>query len=296
MSVARRCVFIRAMQTLSIRLRATASALVLLTGLALVPSAHAQNAAPADDPVIATVDGLNIRRSDFARAFRGLPQELRQRGPQAVYGSVLDRLIEQRIATKLGRDKGLANDEEVKARLKAMEGQVIFEVYVEREARARVKDADVKKAYQDFLAMNPPVPLVKARHLVVATEEEARRISKLVLEGKPFTELAKQYSTSPSAAQGGDLGWFRQEEMIPEIGQAAFALQPNQFTADPVKTQYGWHLILVEDRRTANPPELDAIKDTLADRLAERAAVDVLRDMVAKANVKRFDLNGQPLK
>lgn len=288
------CVFIRVMKMHAILPRAALAAVITLSGMGLPLPLQAQDGKTVD-PIIATVDGQNIRRSDFARAYHRLPAELRQKGPQAVYGNVLEGLIEQKIATKQGRDKGLAKDEEVKNRLKALEGQVIFEVYVERLARARVKDADVKKAYQDFLQMNPPVPLVKARHLVVPTEEEARRIAKLVVEGQPFAELAKKYSTAPSAPQGGDLGWFRQEEMLPEIAKAAFALQPNQFTADPVHTQYGWHLILVEDRRVVDPPDFESIKQTLEDRMAERAAADILREMVAKADVKRFDLNGQPL-
>jgi peptidyl-prolyl cis-trans isomerase C len=270
-------------------------ALGLSAGLSGPVAAQQAPATGAEDPVIAEVEGLKIFRSDFVRAFRRLPPEVRERGPEAVYASVLDRLIEQRLATHLGKEAGLAGDPEVQARLKLLESQVIYEVYVERLVRSQTSDAALREVYQEFLAMNPPVELVKARHLVVGTAEEARALGQRVAQGEPFADLARQFSTAPSASDGGNLGWFRSEEMLPEIAQAAFALQPNQFTADPVRTQYGWHIILVEDRRVMNPPDFDTIRPAFMDLLVEREVAHALSGLVQKANVKRFDLEGRPL-
>lgn len=251
--------------------------------------------AGADDPVIATVEGLTIHRSDFARAFRRLPREMRDRGVEAVYPAVLERLIEQRLTTRRAREAGLADDPEVAARLELLRDQVMHDVYVDRLLAERVTRAKLDEVYREFVEMNPPFDMIRARHVLVETEAEAREIVALVLEGQPFAELARVHSTAPSAPEGGDLGWFRKEEMLPGVAEAAFRLEANQFTADPVASEYGWHVILVEERRTVAPPDFDTVRPRLEELLIAREMDALMRALVADAAIRRYTLDGEPM-
>lgn len=262
-----------------------------LSAGAAAPPAQAQG----EDPVIATVDGFSIHRSDFLRAFRRLPRELRDRGAEAVYPSVLERLIEQRVTTQRARAEGLADDPEVAARLELLRDQVMHDVYLDRALAQRITRDKLEAVYREFRDMNPPFDMIRARHVLLETEAQARDIVALVLEGEPFAELARRHSLAPSGPEGGDLGWFRREEMLPEVAEAAFRLEANQFTADPVRSEYGWHVILVEERRTVTPPDFDTVRPRLEELLIEREMRALMQALVARAAIARYTLDGEPM-
>lgn len=258
--------------------------------------ALAQSADQArSDQVIAEVGGEVLTRGDFIDAFEGLSPEAQQMGQEALYPRILESLIQQMVVIQTGREQGLADDPEVEKRMELVEAQLIRDLYLRRAVEAKIEEKDLRAAYDAWLQQNPPKEEVHARHILVETEEEARNIIKLVTEGQDFAELAKQHSKGPSAAQGGDLGFFDRGSMVKPFADVAFALQPNQFSADPVKTQFGWHVILVVDRRTGESPSFEQMRPSLGRYVGEQMARSIAADLTATADVKRFDLSGNPM-
>ena len=247
------------------------------------------------DQVLAEVGDNKIYRRDFERAFASLPPEVQQQGRQQLYGRILENLVQQMAVMQAGRAAGLADDPEVKTRLQAVESQLVSDLYLRRAVENDLTDDKLRAAYDQWLQQNPPKEQVRARHILLDSEEKAREIIALVTQGQDFAELARQHSIGPSASQGGDLGYFERERMVKPFADVAFGLQPNQFSADPVQTQFGWHVILVEDRKSAEPPSFEQVRPRIGRQMADRLARQVASDLVSKATVKRFDLTGNPI-
>ena len=129
---------------------------------------------------------------------------------------------------------------------------------------------------------------VHARHILVATEGEAKDIEAQLKNGADFATLAKEKSKDPGAAEGGDLGYFTKEQMVPEFAEAAFKLDKGQIS-DPVKTQFGWHVIQVLDKRTKPTPTYDQVKTQLQNYVARRAQADLVDNLRKSATIERFD-------
>jgi peptidyl-prolyl cis-trans isomerase C len=198
-----------------------------------------------------------------------------------IYPMLVQRLIDFKLAGAAGRAAGLASDDRVKTFVAKAEEQAIREVYLEREIDARITDAMVQDAYRAHLADNPPADEHHARHILLETEEAAREVIVLLDGGADFAELAKERSTGPSGPNGGDLGYFAAEQMVPEFSQATAALEPGQYSAEPTETQFGWHVIKVEDRRIGETVPLEAIEAQLREVLAREALMalfDSLRE------------------
>ncbi len=166
------------------------------------------------------------------------------------------------------------------------EEQAIREVYLEQEVLARITDDGLQAKYKDFVANNPPETEHHARHILVTSEEAAREVIAKLDEGADFAELAKESSTGPSGAQGGDLGYFTADQMVPEFSEAAAKLEPGQYSKDPVQTQFGWHVIKVEDRRTAEPPGFEEVEPQLREAMAREAVEAVFNDLRDGATIE----------
>jgi peptidyl-prolyl cis-trans isomerase C len=229
------------------------------------------------------------------RAFNGLPERVQAQGFGSVYPALLERMIQQEVLIQRGRAAGLADDPEVTARLETLRNQVIHDVFLSRRVEAEISEAALQAEYDRFVAENPPREETKARHILVEDEEAARALIAEITAGADFATLARERSQGPSGANGGDLGWFPRGQMVKSFEDAAFGLQPNQFTADPIQTQFGWHVILVEDRRTVPPPSFEELRPRLLEALGQEVAFQIAREMVDETAVQRFDLDGQPV-
>lgn len=248
------------------------------------PQATAPGAAQTeeDDPVVARVNGTEIRRSEVF-AFAGtLPAQYQSQIVQ-IYPMLVQRLVDFKLATDAGRQAGLADDARVKARLAELEERVIREAWFEMEIDALLTDDFLQARYREFVAANPPAQETRARHILLATEAEAREVIAKLDGGAEFAELAKELSTGPSGPQGGDLGYFTANQMVPEFSAAAGALEPGQHSKDPTQTQFGWHVIKVEDRRDTAPPGFAEVAQQLREEAARGAVEDALKQLREKA-------------
>lgn len=271
----------------------------LAQGQAQAPAA-AQPAAPAAeaDPVLARVDGQPLRLSDvLATAEEVLPAELRAMPPQAlmqmlpeqVRRQLLERSITERTLTNAARAAGLEQDPEVARRLRRMHDQELQQSFLSREVNDRVTDAAVRARYDRDNAGQQGEEEVRARHILVRTETEARNLISQLQGGGDFAALARQHSQDPGSREGGDLGFFKQGDMVPEFATAAFALQPGQLSAQPVRSPFGWHVIKVEERRRASARPFDEVKQEIRERLLQEEVNATVQRIRAAAQVERLD-------
>jgi peptidyl-prolyl cis-trans isomerase C len=147
-------------------------------------------------------------------------------------------------------------------------------------------DDSLRTRYEEYLAANPPVSEQRARHILVANEDEAREVIVKLDGGADFAELAKEISTGPSGERGGDLGYFTAEQMVPEFSTAASALEPGQYSKDPVQTQFGWHVIMLEDRRDVAPASFEEMEPQLRQDFTRENVEIVLKELRDKATVE----------
>ncbi|WP_246522503.1 peptidylprolyl isomerase [Neoroseomonas terrae] len=256
-----------------------------------VPAEAPAPSAPGDT-VVARVDGDTITLADLAAAARELPEELRGAPPNVLYPLLLDQLIAGRAVTAAARRAGLDRDEAVRARIRRAEEQELQQAWLTAEIATRVTDAAVRARYEQQTANRPAEEEVHARHILVPAEAEARAALAEVRGGADFAEVARRRSTGPGTREGGDLGFFRRGDMVPEFAEAAFALQPGQVSENPVRSPFGWHVIKVEARRPATPPAFEEVAQAIRQQLLEaevQAAVERARNA---AQVERFNLDG----
>ena len=270
---------------------------LLLAGTAWLLPVSAQSPQPLDssDPVVATVDGTPIRRSDVEAVQRTLPAQFQQLPIEVLFPAVVERLIDSKLIANAGRKDKLQDDPEVKKRLAGLEDRVIQEVYLTRRVEAAVSDKAVQERYDQYVKANPPKEEVSARHILVQTEAQAKDVLAELKKGADFAELAKAKSIDPSGKQnGGDLGFFSREEMVPEFSEAAFKLKEGETTQAPVKTQFGWHIIKVEAKRQSTP-SMDEMREQIVSDMQQEVVANEVGKLRADAKIERFGLDGSPL-
>lgn len=267
--------------------------LIVLLCLLAVPPALAQ----APDPVVARVAGEEIRLSQLRAAVQDLPEELRNAPETMLLPVLLDQMIASRAIIAAARAEGLQNSEEVRARVRAAEDEALQEALIRRELAPLLTEEALRARYQRDVIDAPREEQVSARHILVPTEAEARAIAiEARRPGVDFADLARRRSTGPGAREGGDLGFFRRGDMIPEFAEAAFALQPGQITEAPVRTQFGWHVIRVEARRALEPPPFEDARADIRARVFEESVGRIVERFRSAANVERFNLDGTPMR
>jgi peptidyl-prolyl cis-trans isomerase C len=255
------------------------------------PAAPAAGAQPAD-PVVARVDGAEIRMSDVADALRTLPAEYRNMPQQMLYPTLLDQLVDRKAVAAMAHKQGLDKDPAVQHAMAEAQEEALQQALFRREIGPQVTDDAVRARYDRDIAGKPGEPEVHARHILVASEAEANAVIADLKKGGDFAAIAKEKSSDPGGAQGGDLGWFKQGDMLPEFSAAAFALAPGQISTQPVHTRYGWHVIQVEERRVAPPPSYEEARDALRNTMIQEAARKLVADARAGVKVETFNPDG----
>ena len=255
-----------------------ALALVFLSG----PDAEAQN--QISEGTVATVDGIAITYNDVSlvedelmAVYGQLPEEQRF---QTLVGYMVNRIL----ASEAAKKAGLENDADV-AKIKAfMERKALQDVYIAKMLIERVREKDVTAYYNKEIKNGPLEEEVRARHILLDNREAADAVVADLENGADFAALAKERSKGPSGPSGGDLGYFSKQSMVPAFSDAAFKLAAGE-TSPPVQTQFGWHVIRVEDRRNRPVPPLDQVRDQIFQLLISEAQRDIYDEMRAKAAV-----------
>tara|TARA_A100000164_G_scaffold22800_1_gene18055 strand:+ start:464 stop:1327 length:864 start_codon:yes stop_codon:yes gene_type:complete len=268
--------------------------------LLAIPSSNAETKLKPlekmETKIVATVDGKPIFLSEIIGMAQRLPEQYRKMSLEAVYPSLLTRAIDSKLVTLEGRRAGFSKDPDVKKRLLDVEDQIISEIFLTKTIGSQVTEEALQKIYSETKSEMASGDQIKARHILLDSEEKAMEIIKKLQAGGEFAKLASEYSTGPSAASGGDLGWFGEGQMVPEFSKAAFALNPGDIVTRPVKTQFGWHIILVEDRKVSAPPSFDEAKEQLASTMSQKLLKELIETLRTKAKIVRFKADGTPIK
>ena len=252
-------------------------------------------AAQDDNPVVATVNGDEIRRDEVIAAIRSMPAQFQQMPLEILIPAIAEQLAAGRLMAARGYAENLQDSDAVKQRVAEAERNIIQEVWLQQEIDARMTDEVVETAYADFLAANPPVEEVSARHILVETEDAGKALIERLKDGEDFAALAREASTGPTGPNGGDLGYFTKERMVPEFAEAAFSMDAGEYSEAPVQTQFGWHVILVEDRRMTQAPTLEDVRGQLEGGLADQYVQEIIEELQAGAEIIVFGPDGEPL-
>ena len=278
---------------------AAALLLGLAGGSALAVTAAAQAPAPAPapapaaDPVVATVNGQTIRLSDVQRQQATLPEQYRALPLHMIFPALLDQMVDRRLMIAEARKAEIQKSDEYKRRLADLEERLAQDVWLTREVERRVTADLIKARYEKKIKELPPEDEVSARHILVEKEEDAKKIIEDLGKGGDFGAIAKEKSTDKaSGAEGGDLGWFKKGDMVPEFAEAAFALEKGKVTTAPVKTKFGFHVIRLEDRRKAPPPPLAELEDELKGELTKEAFSGMIESLRKAAKIEKFNMDG----
>jgi len=224
------------------------------------PQAEAPQPAPVDPAeVVATVNGTEITEADLTLAMSDLDQQFQQLAPEQRRAAALSALIEIKLAAAESTKAGIADSDDFKRRMAFLRERALHSAFVEEQIAGAITDEQVRARYDQEIANTPPTNEVKAAHILVPTEEEAKAVIAELDAGKDFAELAKEKSSDGAAQNGGDLGYFGPGRMVPEFEQAAFALDVGAYTKEPVKSQFGWHVIKVTDKRVQQPPAFEQV-------------------------------------
>ena len=232
-----------------------------------------------EDAVVATVNGQPVTETDLEIAISDLEQQFAQLPEEQRRAAALSAVIEIRLLAAEAESKGLAEGDEFARRMDMLRQRALHSAYIEQEVAALVTDEAVRARYDEEIAKIPASEEVRARHILVETEEEATAIIKQLDEGGDFEAIAKEKSTDGAAAQGGDLGYFG----------AAFAMEVGAHSAEPVKSQFGFHVIKLEDKRAKQPPAYEQVSDQLRSVLLRDAYMKVVNDLRAAADVEIED-------
>ena len=258
-------------------------------------SAPAPSPLPPPNTVVARVDGTELHLSDVEAAQQNLPPQAQKLPLEQIYPMLLDRLVDGMLITEAGRKEHLEQDPELQVRLKRYEDRLIQEAYLNQAIKAAETEDQLKARYQTFAKDQAGREEVHAQHILVKTEDEAKSVIAELDKGADFGELAKKYSTDPSASSGGDLGYFGHDDMVKAFTDAAFALPKGQYSKTPVKTEFGWHVIKVKDRRAGKPPSFEEAREQLSRDLAHEIIDAKLQNLRGAAKIEEFGLDGKPL-
>lgn len=256
----------------------------LLAAALVLPTA---TATMAQDVV--RVGDVTITDVDVARASEMLGPRLAQVPEAQRREVVIQALIDLQVMANAARAAGIDKTEAYQTELSFLQAQALRDIYFEQKIEEAVSEDDVRARYEEEIAKLDPQVEVKASHILVESAEEADKLIAELDNGADFAELAKANSTGPSGPNGGDLGFFSKGQMVPEFEDAAFALEPGSYTEAPVKTQFGYHIIKVDEKRTQEPPAFEEVQEQLRDAMVRESLTERLAALKEAATIERLD-------
>ena len=241
------------------------------------------------DTVVAKVNGHAITEADMRFAENEIGGELANLPPDVKRRALAEYLIDNALFADAAETAKITATPEFEQQMGYLKRRVLRELYFEKTLKGTVSLDEAKKIYADKIAQMKPEEEIQARHILVDSEDKAKELRAKIVAGGDFAQLAKENSTDTgSKDQGGVLGYFGHGQMVPEFEAAAFRLEKGEIS-EPVHTNYGWHIIKIDDRRKKEPPAFDTVKDTIINSLVVRKAQDQATEMRSKAQVEYVD-------
>ncbi|MBR1399341.1 MAG: peptidyl-prolyl cis-trans isomerase [Alphaproteobacteria bacterium] len=264
-----------------------AAMLVVLAAGALTYKVYAEK----NNGVAAVINGEQITVAEVKELYEENPQIKAQVPFEEFYSRALDVIVNSKLALQAATKANIQATPEYQKELATVQDELARKVYIDKQVAARVTDEAVKSFYDNYVSEFKSAKEVKAKHILVDTEDMAKEIIAKLDKKAKFDDLAKEYSKDQA-----DLGYFTADMMVPEFSEAAFAMEKGSYSKEPVKTEFGYHVILVEDVRDSQPLPLAEVADQIKNNLAQQAVEDVVADLRNNAQIDKYDLNGKKIK
>ena len=239
------------------------------------------------NPVVATIDGQEIRWAEVIGSAEDLSLETEDQ-VEALFPALLDRLVDLKLVAGAARGAGLDQDETIQAQVRRYEENLIRERYVQDYLETVVDETNLRERYDVLVETIGSSQQIHARHILVPTREEAEVLIDALDDGADFALLARKYSKGPSGARGGDLGYFDPGRMVPEFSEAALALEVGSYTAEPVRSPFGWHVIELLDHSVEGVPPFNEMEGALREQLTQEALEKLLQELRQGAELEFF--------
>ncbi len=267
----------------------------LLKSMSLVAFLAASSPAFAADPVVAIVDGQKVTYSQVMESKASLPKQYQSIPEDKIFPVLLNQAVDTLLINKAAQAAGEAQKPEVKKSIEKSTEEIISQSYLFSKVKDVITDAAVKAKYDELMKNFPKEKEIHVRHILVDNEATAKSVIKALKGGGDFKKLASSKSKDATAKEGGDLGFFRKSELPQELADAAFALTPGSYSETPVKTDFGWHILKVDEIRDAKPPKFEEVQNELKSLLTQEAIVALLKDLRSHSKVELFNKDGKPL-
>lgn len=270
------------------------SALAVVGLVAVAVPALGQAPPEGEDPVVATVDGSDIHLSDLQAAAQTLPEQYQQMPLQMLYDPLLTRAIDFRLLADEAERRDLEQEPGVQQALERARTDVLRDSLVQRQIEEHTTEERLEARYEEMKgAEDFAREEIHARHILLESEEDAAAVVEELEGGADFAALAEERSTGPSASSGGDLGYFSRDQMVPEFADVAFDLEAGEVSG-PVETQFGWHVIEVLDKRSAEP-SLQEVEPQIRQDLAQDIVNELVTSLRDDAEIERFNMDGSEM-
>jgi peptidyl-prolyl cis-trans isomerase C len=247
------------------------------------------------DPVVGVVEGHLIYLSDVGRAVPQLPENLRGLPFDTLFPVVLDRIIDHQALVAIARRRRLDDDPAVKRDIDAATNRILEGALLAHDAVPNTTEDKIQARYNKQYMGKPATEETHARHILVSTEAEANKLIAELTKGADFATLAKHDSKDPDRDSGGDLGFFRRDQVWPEFADVAFALQPGQFSQTPIHNEFGWHIVKVEERRIVAPPSYSDVHDAIRQTLLQEAVQRTIDEARGELSIRKYNVDGSAL-
>lgn len=260
----------------------------LATALTILMAPMQVSAQDATDKVVLTFDGVEIRQSDFD-LFQELDPQFEQLQGEQKRLAILSAIIDVKSLAKKALADKMDQDEVFQKRLEFLKDRSLHNAYFQKNVISTISEDDIRARFDKEIAAVEPEQEIRARHILVKTAEEANAIIAELDGGADFVELAKTKSTGPSGPQGGDLGFFGKGQMVPPFEAAAFALEAGAYTKAPVQTQFGFHVIKLEEKRDRPLPKFEEVQDQMRQVVLRERYLDAVKDARSLSNFEILD-------
>ena len=234
---------------------------------------------------VGSVNGEPVYLDEVMQLTEQLPDEYRRQPLESYYPNLVAEIANTKLGAKAATDANLQDNELVQDAIRIATERILAEAYFATEMRKMVTDEEIQSAYDRFIADSDSREEISARHILVNEKQEAVDLISKLKDGADFATLAQEFSTGPSGPKGGDLGYFGRGQMVPDFEVAAFDLEIGTFTAEPVQTQFGWHVIKLEDKRTQPAPTLEEMRSQIAQGLSQQALARLIEELRKDADI-----------
>tara|TARA_Y100001970_G_scaffold289291_1_gene419176 strand:- start:3479 stop:4330 length:852 start_codon:yes stop_codon:yes gene_type:complete len=260
----------------------------LILSLTLISIIFIKSAQTQDIPIVANVNKEKISLETMIHAMNELPTEIQSQPFMSYYEELLERVIDIKLIAQEGKKINLEEEPSVKAAIDFVTEKVLMQAFLSKYVQKNISEESVKASYNNYIADETSREEIKASHILLDTQNEAVEVIKMLNNGDDFAEVAKNKSTGPSGPSGGDLGWFKRGQMVPPFENAAFSLGQNEISQNPIRTQFGWHVIKVFDKRIPQAPSYENMKNNLIQDLERKIVSKKIQDLRNNASIEKL--------